>query len=140
MEHEIHSFLRVLVVDGHEGVRDALLDHLSRRPLVGSVAAAGTLPAALAFLQEFRPDVMLCDPRTLKEKPAEIIGRLAQAPCPIIVLTSSLWDGEEIVYRNAGAAAVVLKGTDFGALLARFTPPTERMAPPACFQLAAEPR
>ncbi|HVA88481.1 MAG TPA: response regulator [Chloroflexota bacterium] len=122
MEHEIQSSLRLLVVDGHEGVREALLDHLSRQPLVGSVAAAGTLPAALAFLQAFQPDAVLCDPRTLKGNPAEIIDRLAQTFCPIVVLTSSLWNGEEIIYRNAGAAVVVLKGTDLGALLAGLTP------------------
>jgi CheY-like chemotaxis protein len=120
VEHEIQASLRLLVVDGHEGVRDALLDHLSRQPLVCSVAAAETLPAALAFLREFRPDVVLCDPRTLKENPAAIIGRLARAPCPIVVLTSSLWDGEEVAYLNAGAWAVVLKGTDLGALLVDF--------------------
>lgn len=122
MEHEVQSSLRLLVVDGHERVRDALLDRLSHLPLVGSVAAASSVSTALAFLQEFRPDVVLCDPRTFKGNPTEIIGRLAQAPCPIVVLTSSLWDGEEIMYRNAGAATVVLKGTDLSALLARLTP------------------
>jgi DNA-binding NarL/FixJ family response regulator len=129
MEQERPSPLRLLVVDGHESVRAALLDHLSRLPLVGSLAAASSVSTALAFLREFRPDLVLCDPRTLQGNPADIIGRLAEAPCPLVVLTSSLWDEEELLCRNAGAAAAVLKGTDLGALLAKITQPTRHTGP-----------
>ncbi|HXT34659.1 MAG TPA: response regulator [Chloroflexota bacterium] len=130
MERESQSPLRLLVIDGHESVREALLDHLSRLPLVGSVAAAGSVATALAFLREFRPDLVLYDPRTLQGNPVDIIHRLAETRCPIVVLTSSLWDEEETLCLNAGAAAVVLKGTDLGALLAALTQPGQRAGQP----------
>jgi DNA-binding NarL/FixJ family response regulator len=126
MGPEGQLLLRLLVVEGHEGVREALLDHLPRQSLVGAVAMASSVPAALAFLREFHPDAVLCDPRTLKGDPAEIVGRLAKASCPLVILTSSLWDDEERICLNAGAAAVVLKGTDLGPLLARLTQPRQQ--------------
>ncbi len=120
MERKIQSPLRVLLVDGHEAVRDALLDRLSRLSLVGSVAAAGSLPAALAFLREFRPDVVFCDPRNLKGDPEEIVLRLSEASGRVVVLTSSLRDDEPVAFRAAGAAAVLLKGANLGTFLADF--------------------
>jgi DNA-binding NarL/FixJ family response regulator len=124
--HDVQAPLRLLLVEGHDAVRDALLGRLARLSMVSAAAAANTLPVALAFLREFRPDVVLCDPRTLKGNPGEIIGRLAEAPCPIVVLTSLLWDEEEILCLKAGATTVALKGTDLGALLANLTPPKGR--------------
>jgi DNA-binding NarL/FixJ family response regulator len=91
-----------------------------------SAAAANTLPLAPAFLREFRPDVVLCDPRNFKGNPGKMIGWLAEAPCPIVVLTSLLWDEEETLCLKAGAATVALKGTDLGVLMAGLTPPKER--------------
>ncbi|MGH2345002.1 MAG: response regulator [Chloroflexota bacterium] len=118
MEQKIQSPLRLLLVDGHDAVRDALLDRLSRLAMVGSVAAADSLPAALAFLREFRPDVVLCDPRNLKGDPEEIVLRLSEASGPVVVLTSSLRGDEAVAFRAAGAAAVLLKGANLGTLLA----------------------
>jgi DNA-binding NarL/FixJ family response regulator len=120
MAQDMQPPLRLLLVDGHEAVRDALIDRLTRLSLVGSVAAASSLPAALAFLREFRPDVVLCDPRNLKGDPEEIILRLSSVIGPVVVLTSSLRDDEAAGYRAAGAAAVLLKGANLGALLADF--------------------
>jgi DNA-binding NarL/FixJ family response regulator len=120
VEQKIQFPLRLLLVDGHEAVRDALLDRLSRLSLVGSIAAAGSLPAALAFLREFRPDVVFCDPRNLEGDPGEIVLQICEVTGPVVVLTSSLRDGEPAAFRAAGAAAVLLKGTDLAAFLADF--------------------
>ena len=118
--------LRVLLVDGHPGVRAALLEALDRAALVGSVAAVGTVRAALAVLRELSPDIVICDPRTLAGSPPEIIACLSGSRSPLVVHTSSLDEGDGARWARAGAAAVLLKGGDLSALLAQVAAASRR--------------
>ena len=109
--------IKVLLLDGHHGVREALTQRLCRAPGIGRVDAATTLDTALQVARERAPQVVLYDPRTVAGDAAEAVQRLKQAVEHVIVLTSSLLDDEAAALRRAGAAALVLKGTEISALL-----------------------
>jgi len=55
--------------------------------------------------------VIVCDPRTLPAAPAAVVRVLAATGAAVVVLTSSLDDGEAAALERAGARAVVLKGS-----------------------------
>jgi DNA-binding NarL/FixJ family response regulator len=114
--------IRVLLVDGHQGVREGLSDRLRRDPRVGALAAVSSLGAALHAGHSFAPDVVLCDPTTIGSDGTidapEVVRRLRRLGCPLIVLIPSLSQGERTSLWRAGAAAVLLKGCRFPELLA----------------------
>ena len=105
------SALTLLIVDGHQGVREALLRRLRHAPGIQAVAAVGSIELAVRLAQELAPDTVLYDPRTVQGDAVEAIGRLAAGGRSVIVLTSSLGDGEETALAQAGAAAIPLKGS-----------------------------
>jgi DNA-binding NarL/FixJ family response regulator len=112
------STLTLLIVDGHQGVRDALLRRLQHAPGIGAVAAVGSIELAVRLAQELAPDTVLYDPRTVQGDAVEAIGRLAAGGRCVIVLTSSLGKGEEAALVRAGAAAILLKGSGAAAVRA----------------------
>ena len=108
----------LLIVDGHRGVREALVERLQRAPDVRRVVAADSLETALRMAQDHTPDVVVYEPRTIAGDAADAVRLLRQAGCPVIVLTSSLQNDEPASLRNAGAGAVLLKGVAVADLLA----------------------
>ena len=108
----------LLIVDGHQGVREALLQRLRHAPGIRAVAAVSNLEDATYLAQELAPDTVLYDPKTVVGDAVEAIGRLAAGDRPVVVLTSSLRAGEEAALTRAGAAAILLKGGGTGAVLA----------------------
>src|SRR5579871_2120302 len=114
--------MRVLLVDGHRGVREGLSDRLRRDPRVGAVVTASSLGAALLTAQGFAPDVVLCDPTTIGGDgigaAAAAVRRLGRLGRPLVVLAPSLAEGERAGLWRAGAAVVLLKGCAFPELLA----------------------
>jgi DNA-binding NarL/FixJ family response regulator len=110
--------LTLLIVDGHQGVRDALLRRLRHAPGIQAVAAVGSIELAVRLAQELAPDTVLYDPRTVEGDAVEAIGRLAAVGRSVIVLTSSLGEGEETALARAGAAAILLKGSGTAAVRA----------------------
>jgi DNA-binding NarL/FixJ family response regulator len=110
--------LSVMIVEGHRGVREGLAQRLGHRSgEVGAVVAVDTLEAARRGMQDGAPDVVLCDPRTLAGGAEEVVRQLGSTGVPIVVLTSSLRDGEEDALRRAGARTVLLKGLAVTVLL-----------------------
>jgi DNA-binding NarL/FixJ family response regulator len=114
---EMNKPLRVLLVDGHRGVRVALCERLRHVSRAVDVVASDGLAAAMNLLGELVPDVVVCDPRTVHQG-ADAVRQLGSGGCPVVVLTSSLQDGEAEDLRRSGAAAVLLKGCSLIALLA----------------------
>jgi DNA-binding NarL/FixJ family response regulator len=103
--------MTLLIVDGHPGVREALLRRLQHVPGVGAVVAVGSISTGVRLAQEFAPDAVVYDPKTVAGNAAEAIRRLAAGRCPVVMLTSSLLEDEAAVLARAGAAAVLLKGS-----------------------------
>jgi DNA-binding NarL/FixJ family response regulator len=89
--------ITLLIVDGHPGVREALLRRLQHVPGVGAVAAVGSISAGVRPAQEFASDAVIYDPRTVAGDAAEAVRRLAAGGCPVVVLTSSLLEAEAAV-------------------------------------------
>jgi DNA-binding NarL/FixJ family response regulator len=107
----VDATLTLLIVDGHQGVREALLRRLQHAPGIQAVAAVGSIELAVRLAQELAPDTVLYDPKTMEGDAVEAIGRLAAGGRSVIVLTSSLDEGEETALARAGAAAILLKGS-----------------------------
>ena len=110
--------LTLLLVDGHQGVREALARRLSHATGVGAVVVAGDLESAVVRARALAPDAIVCDPKTLLGSAQAVLAGLSGTHRPVVVLTSSLLDGEESTLRCAGAAAVFLKGCPVAELLA----------------------
>ena len=72
----------------------------------------------MRLAQDLAPDTVLYDPRTVEGNAVEAIGRLAAGGRSVIVLTSSLGEGEETALARAGAAAILLKGSGATAVRA----------------------
>ena len=119
----------LLIVDGHQGVREGLARRLGR---VCVVTAVDNLDAAERVLYSGAPDAVIVDPKTIVPRADEALARLGRTGRPVIVLTSSLLDEEAEGLRHA-AAAILYKGQPLSMLLdqveaaidrARYLPPT----------------
>lgn len=110
------TMLKVLILEGHRGVRDALARRLCRLQGIQVIGEVGTIADAQAMITEQRPDVLLCDPRTVGDSPVEVIHGLRAAGPEVVVLTTSLLDSDASDWLRAGAAAVLLKGCSMHAI------------------------
>jgi DNA-binding NarL/FixJ family response regulator len=112
------DILRLAIVDGHSGVREALAQRLQRIPGIRVVGAVGDVHDALRVLQEQAPDAVIYDPRTVAGEAHEALTALASGGRAVIVLTASLLYDEAEALRRAGAADLLLKGASVATLLA----------------------
>jgi DNA-binding NarL/FixJ family response regulator len=106
---------QILLVDGHEGVREALAHRLRH---VGAVTAVENLEQATEMLRHLAPAAVIVDPRTVAADVDDVLSLLRRADRPLIVLTSSLPESDAARLRRAGVTAILLKGAPFSELLA----------------------
>jgi DNA-binding NarL/FixJ family response regulator len=109
--------LTLVIVDGHDGARMALAARLQRTPGVQVLAAVGQLDTAGQVVGDLVPDAVLLEPRTVDGNPVAALRRLVSTGLPIVIVTSSLVSGEAEAFVRAGAAAVLVKGSDLPGLL-----------------------
>ena len=83
----------------------------------GALADAGLPAEAVQLVQEQRPAVVLCDPCSLGGDSGTALQTLCATGCPVVVLTTTLRDGEAATLARSGAAAVLLKGEPLPAVL-----------------------
>jgi DNA-binding NarL/FixJ family response regulator len=110
--------MTILILDGHQGVRNGLARRLGRQPGVQRVVATATLRAALSMGRLQMPDLVICDPKTVGYDLGHDIRRLRALGCPVLVLTSSLDSEERALIEQAGAALILFKGIGLPALCA----------------------
>lgn len=110
--------MTILIVDGHQGVRNALVRRLGREPGMRGVVATATLATALRVGRLLAPALVICDPKTIGHDLAHSIYRLRALGCPVLVLTPSLDPEEHLLLDQAGAAGVLFKGIRLPALRA----------------------
>lgn len=113
--------IRVLIVDEHLAVRQALAARLGSFPHIEVVGSAQNFREGLERAQALHPDVILLE---LKGKDsiwpnpvAEMNETLADHPAGIIVLTSYADDDEREIALQAGARRYLLKHIDSARLL-----------------------
>lgn len=111
--------LRVLIVDGHQVVREGLRTIIDRQPDMVVVAEASDGDQAVALFDRYRPDLTLMElglpTKSGVDAIAEIRNRYPRAR--IIVFTD--YDGDEDIHRalKAGAKSYLLKSVSYEELL-----------------------
>jgi NarL family two-component system response regulator LiaR len=110
--------MTLLLVDGHAGVRTALAARLRQERAVARVDVAATLEDGLRLAQEWPPDLILYDPRTVPGAAISAVRQLAEEGRCVVILTSSLRDNEAQTLPRAGARALLFKGLAIAPLLA----------------------
>lgn len=110
-----HHAIRMLIADARQDVREAiaaLLEATEEFTVVGQAATPGEAAAQLVTLD---PDLLLIDPCGMHDLPA--LRRLAEASCPMVMLTLNISPECRARARELGVAAVIDKGTSPEELL-----------------------
>jgi len=105
------SLIRTLIVDDSAFVRKVVREILSRSPFIEVVGMARDGEEALAQVEELNPDVVTCDLQMPRMGGVEFVRRqMEKRPVPILVLTASPEDGEQVLQAlEAGAVDMVKK-------------------------------
>jgi two-component system chemotaxis response regulator CheB len=100
--------IRVVVVDDSALMRRVITELLEHDPMIRVVGAAGDGRAAIALVQQLRPDVVTMDVRMpVMDGLATTEHLMAYCPTPILVLTASLASHEiDITFKMLGAGAL----------------------------------
>lgn len=108
--------IRVLIIDEHPAVCQALVTRLNAVTSIEVVGSASTYEAGLAGAGVLKPDVILLELKSSGENEIEplkaISGLLVRGPAGVIVLTSYLDEAERRGALKAGARRYLLKDID----------------------------
>ena len=112
--------IRVLLVDDHRAVRQALAFALKNELDIEVIGEAGTGLAALDQVRQLLPDIVLMDINMPGMNGIEATRRIHAEFPHIQVIGLSMYESQEqaAAMRNAGARAYVSKSDSFDALLA----------------------
>lgn len=121
LQREVQGQRSILVVDDMEANRAVLCRRLERFGY--SVTSVDSGPAALAFLEEATPDVVLLDYMMPHMNGIEVLQELRHNPrtreLPVIMVTARAESEATIEALGAGADDYVTKPIDFDVLRAR---------------------
>lgn len=112
-EIKVPQLIRALVVDDSAFVRKVVREMLTRSPFIEVVGAARDGEEALELVEQLRPDVVTCDLMMPKvDGVAFVKTQMARRPLPILILSASPQDGEQVIDAlAAGAVDFVQKPT-----------------------------
>jgi NarL family two-component system response regulator LiaR len=108
------NLTRLVIIDDHEGVREALQSRLNAAPDIEIIGCTGCWKTGLQKALELQPEVMLLETKRADGQGLEALRWLSDQ-CPgaaVIVLTSYPDADEEAAARSAGAARYLLKDID----------------------------
>lgn len=105
------SVVRTLVVDDSAFVRKVVREMLGRSPFIEVVGIANDGEEALKKVAELKPDVVTCDLTMPRLGGVEFVRQqMARLPIPIIIVSASPADGEEVLEAmSAGAVDFIQK-------------------------------
>ncbi len=109
---------RLLIIDDHDDVRDALKGRLHAASGIEVVGCTGCWRDGLAVALELRPDVVLLETKRADGQGLEALACLTEK-CPdtnVMVLTSYVDGDEHARARSRGAARYLLKDIDTAQL------------------------
>lgn len=111
--------IKVLIVDDHEGYRQALKTTLDVEPDIQVVGEAGNGHEAITAVEQLRPDVVLMDINMPGMDGMQATRRLVDSYPGILVITLTMYKDEEHLKeaRRAGASAYVMKDSGSELLL-----------------------
>jgi two-component system, chemotaxis family, protein-glutamate methylesterase/glutaminase len=112
-ERSRNSVIRTLIVDDSAFVRKVVREMLLRSPFIEVVGMARDGEEALQMTLDLKPDVVTCDLTMPRMGGLEFVrAQMARSPLPILILSASPADGEEVLEAiNAGAVDFVRKPT-----------------------------
>jgi DNA-binding NarL/FixJ family response regulator len=107
----MNRVVRILLVDDHPLVREGLRARLAEVPGLDVVGEAGDAAAALAQVDQVRPDLVLMDVGMKQTNGIELTAQLLALHPALRVLMLSMYDSPGYVSRSlaAGARGYVLK-------------------------------
>ncbi|HSM55899.1 MAG TPA: response regulator transcription factor [Candidatus Sulfomarinibacteraceae bacterium] len=129
--------IRVLIIDEHPAVCQALASRLDSVPTIAVVGSMSEFAAGLLGANDLQPDVILLELKTRTDGPHTRLGLdpvsaistlLASSRGRIIVLTSYLDESERDEALQAGAKRYLLKDIDTSRLISEI----EAVACPDC--------
>ena len=127
--------MRLLIIDDHDAVREALQAQLRATARLDIVGCTGCWKAGLQEALRLQPDVVLLETKRTDGQGLEALRSLAQQ-CPhtsVIVLTSYPDTEEEREARSLGVARYILKNIDTPQLVheiqAALRPPVAASVP-----------
>jgi len=105
---------RLLIIDDHDAVREALRARLGALPEIEVVGCTGSWEVGLQRALELEPDVVLIETKRADGKGLEALQCITdRCSCAdVIVLTSYLDAEERDAARSSGAARYLLKDID----------------------------
>jgi two-component system, chemotaxis family, protein-glutamate methylesterase/glutaminase len=105
--------IRTLIVDDSPFVRKIVREMLSRSPFIEVIGMARDGDEALELAAELKPDVITCDLTMPGKNGVEFVrAQMARQPLPILILSASPADGENVLEAiNAGAVDFIQKPT-----------------------------
>jgi two-component system NarL family response regulator len=105
--------IRVLCVDDHPLVREAVSRKIELQPDMKVVATAANGQEAVELFREHRPDVTLMDLHLPVLSGLEAIRAIRAEDNQARIITLTMYDGDEQIFRalRAGATTYVLKST-----------------------------
>ena len=105
---------RLLIIDDHDHVREALRTRLGALPEIEVIGCTGSWEGGLQTALELEPDVVLLETKRTDGEGLEALQCITdQCSCAdVIVLTSYLDADERAAARSSGAARYLLKDID----------------------------
>ena len=112
-ESSRNSVIRALIVDDSAFVRKVVREMLVRSPFIEVVGMAHDGEEALQMASSLKPDVITCDLTMPNMSGVEFVRKqMACVPVPILILSASPADGEQVLdAMNAGAVDFLQKPT-----------------------------
>jgi DNA-binding NarL/FixJ family response regulator len=109
--------LRVMVVDDHRMIVQALVLALSHEPDIEVVATASTVEEAIALAPDARPGVLLVDYHLPDGTGADVVRALAPGP-KIVFLSADRSDAAVLAALEVGACGYLVKSEPLDRLVA----------------------
>jgi DNA-binding NarL/FixJ family response regulator len=110
--------LRVMVVDDHQMVVQALVVALSREPDIEIVATASSVAGAVEGVSDAKPDVLLIDYYLPDGTGVDAVRGLEDTAVKTVFLSSDRSDGAVLAALEAGACGYLVKSEPLDQLVA----------------------
>src|ERR1700737_4389396 len=109
--HEVNAVKKILIVDGHEVLRDGVKRVFEKQPGTATFGEASTVQEALRLVREQDWDVVVLDISLGDRSGLEVLKELKQIRPQLPVLILSMHSEEQFARRafKAGAAGYVTK-------------------------------
>ncbi|MFJ7213914.1 response regulator transcription factor [Amycolatopsis sp. NPDC098790] len=108
--------VRVLLVEDHDMVAEALQQALDRADGITVVGRARSRTEAVADTREHEPDVVLLDRRLADGDALGVVGELGETGARVLVLTGDATPLVAVQVAKAGGAGLLLKSSQLGVL------------------------